>query len=484
MNSRSTNTIQHAFPTHICLPEPYLAFHPERTSDRHKHPLQGLKEYGPYSRSLNYVADPIRVAMITPYGELSKIAKLFKELAASHSPRERRTYLPQFLGFPQIFGVRVVAADSDMRIQLRKELDDEMATVERPHILLAEELTKAAALLRGYRTQFDVLLVLLPTRWEHAFKGSTNEDFDLHDYLKAMLAGWGMPSQVIREDHALDYYCRCSVMWRLGIALYCKAGGIPWKLADHDPETAFVGLSYAVRMSEDQSPTFVTCCSQVFDADGAGLEFIAYDIGDSDSVDLENPFMSREQMRRVMARSLRLYQARHFGRNPKHVIIHKNTQFKDEEVDGCFDAWNDVESLDLIRVQTDTLWRGIKLESNSGQPRWRPGNYPVERGSLLRISTRDALLWTQGNVPDLTRDRNYYKEGKGIPSPLLLQRYAGHGEWEDSCHQILGLSKMDWNNDYLYNRLPVTLSYAKVLARTIKRMPSLSKQPYQFRLFM
>ena len=60
-----------------------------------------------------------------------------------------------------------------------------------------------------------------------------------------------------------------SVMWRLGIALYCKAGGVPWKLAEHDPETAFVGLSYAMRFGATQDVTFVTCCSQVFDSDGA-----------------------------------------------------------------------------------------------------------------------------------------------------------------------------------------------------------------------
>jgi hypothetical protein len=43
---------------------------------------------------------------------------------------------------------------------------------------------------------------------------------------------------------------------------------------------------------------------------------------------------------------------------------------------------------------------------------------------------------------------------------------------------------MDWNNDGPYDRLPVTMGYAQVLARTIKRMPTLSARPYPFRLFM
>jgi argonaute-like protein implicated in RNA metabolism and viral defense len=49
---------------------------------------------------------------------------------------------------------------------------------------------------------------------------------------------------------------------------------------------------------------------------------------------------------------------------------------------------------------------------------------------------------------------------------------------------VLGLTKMNWNNDGLYDRLPVTLSYAQVLARTIKRMPQISSTPYQLRFFM
>jgi len=43
---------------------------------------------------------------------------------------------------------------------------------------------------------------------------------------------------------------------------------------------------------------------------------------------------------------------------------------------------------------------------------------------------------------------------------------------------------MDWNNDALYNRLPVTLEFAGDLARIVKNMPDLSARPYSIRLFM
>jgi hypothetical protein len=43
---------------------------------------------------------------------------------------------------------------------------------------------------------------------------------------------------------------------------------------------------------------------------------------------------------------------------------------------------------------------------------------------------------------------------------------------------------MDWNNDALYDHLPVTLEYSKVLAQVVKRMDVLGRAPYQCRFVM
>lgn len=141
----------------------------------------------------------------------------------------------------------------------------------------------------------------------------------------------------------------------------------------------------------------------------------------------------------------------------------------------------------LYKCSRDVAWRGVHIDPPYGRNATKgvASGYPVWRGSYVTLSGRDVLLWTQGNTPAVVGGgRNYYKEGKGIPSPLLLTRFAGHGGWDEGCHAVLGLTKMDWNNDGLYNRLPVTMSYASVLARTIKRMPHVGTRPYEFRFFM
>jgi len=331
-----------------------------------------------------------------------------------------------------------------------------------------------------------VIFVYLPNRWKECFEvKSETEEFDLHDYLKAISAIKGIPIQLIREDKGLAYSCRCSVMWRIGLALYCKAGGVPWKIADAPQDTAFVGLSYAIRNANRPDARFITCCSQVFDADGAGLEFILYETGDY-RMERDNPYLSRPEMRRVMARSVALYQRRHAGKTPKHVIVHKTTEFKPEEIDGCYDAWYTAEGLDLLQIQQDVPWRGIKIDAprNRQEKKGISSRYPCERGTCLQLGSREVLLWTQGNASSIVQGGNFYKEGKGVPSPVLVQRYAGHSDWGEQCRYILALTKMNWNNDALYDRLPVTLGYASILARTVKRMSQLVSRPYHLRFFM
>jgi hypothetical protein len=122
--------------------------------------------------------------------------------------------------------------------ELPQAIDHSIENSEAPHLILAKALANALTVIAGHKNKFDAAVVLLPLKWEPAFNGPLGDDFALHDHLKVLAAIKGIPTQVLNEDRALHYFCRCSVMWRLSIALYCKAGGVPWKLADADPENS------------------------------------------------------------------------------------------------------------------------------------------------------------------------------------------------------------------------------------------------------
>jgi hypothetical protein len=96
----------------------------------------------------------------------------------------------------------------------------------------------------------------------------------------------------------------------------------------------------------------VTRFSQVFDAEGTGLEFVAYDAHEGE-IERDNPFLSRAEMFWVMTRSMDLYHRRHTGRSPRRVMVHKTTEFKGEETDGCMEALHLCESVDLVQIAED-----------------------------------------------------------------------------------------------------------------------------------
>ncbi len=473
----------YTLPGHLVLPEPRLRFGGDPRDAHDVHPLRGLIHHGPFSRDkLSAVSDPIRLAVIAPQGSVKRIADLIHELHQRHQPRERRNYLPEFPGFSKVFGVCLVLPNGPTTLELPASLTADVLRSPKPYTILAETLTRALFALRNLRHEFDIVVLYLSKEWEVGFQELKTEDFDLHDYLKAIAASEGICIQIVTDTDtgALGYYCRCSVMWRLAVALYTKAGGVPWVLADPEPGTAFIGIDYALRPGTGPDSRFAICCSQVFDAEGSGLEFIAYE---AEGIRLfgKNPFLRRDQMMKVIARSLSIYQRKHAGEFPKRVVVQKNTEFKPYEVDGCFDALLHTSNVELVHVQQSSGWFGIQIAA----PRTAHA-YPCRRGTAFQLGDYETLLWTQGNLPEVTTTgrTDFFKEGKGVPEPLLLVRHAGTGSMDDLCREILALTKMDWNNDGPYDRLPVTLSFAQMLAKVVKRRPRLEPRSYAFRLFM
>ena len=322
---------------HEQLGEPALAFDPFDRSKQHLHPLVGLAKHGPYSAPVWTTGNRVvRVATLGPADARGPMKSLLEELRAPAEPMERPDYLPPYPGFQQTFGAALHPAPDRARLDLPVDLDDQLSRTPSPHLKLAQALTDGLDKLALFATDFDVLVFYLPPRWKHLF---TADGFDLHDRVKAHAALRGMTTQILTDD-AHSYRCRASVRWRLATAIYAKAGGTPYKLATGgllDRDSAYLGLAFGVRDSGGPDQQFVVCCSQMFDGQGGGLEFIAHDL--SDDVDVRNPLLDRADMRKVVSRALAVYADRHAGRRPGELVIHKQTGFTDDEVAGAADAW-------------------------------------------------------------------------------------------------------------------------------------------------
>jgi hypothetical protein len=473
-------------PPFTLLDEPELTFSPD-DSCFHVNPLRGIDRFGPYSGcSFEAYTPELRLATMGPASGWSDIKALVTTLRSSHQPSDRKNYVPAFRGFENTLGIPLVAARNPSAHIKWPDNIQSIGSGSTPQERLVQAFRTSLLRLADLREDFDVVLVHLPDIWEAAFRG---QGFDAQDTLKALAAGYGIPTQVI-NDRAFSFGLKASLAWRLSIALYVKAGGIPWKLADlsESPEnTAFVGLAYALRKTEGRTH-FVTCCSQVFDADGGGMQFVAFEarepIADDDE-SRRNPFLSQIDMRSVMARSLALYQQRNGGALPHRLVIHKTTAFRSSEIAGVQDALEAVPEVECIEVSGSPNWRGVWLKrGTSRQSPSNPDRFPVPRGAVLQLDGNSSLVWVAGNAPSASSGSDYYQGGKSIPRPIRLTRWAGAGSFRVSATEALALTKMDWNNDALYDPIPVTIRYSQRLARTIANVPSLPGTSYPYRLFM
>lgn len=457
-------------PPHAQLPEPQLVFSPGPNPPLHVHPLLGLRQHGPYAGPPH--GGDIRVATIGLAGQRQRLFTFLAGLRNEYQPSDRKSYLPPFPGFAQVARVPIRSA-ADSHIDL-----DAASGGSQDQLVAA--LARAITALSASRDSWDVIAFLLPAAWEH-LRESPDGKYQLHDRLKAAAAPLGVPVQMLRESSALAYTHYASLAWRLSIAFLVKAGGIPWRIQPTtDEDTAYIGLAYAIRGgSRDE---FITCCSQVMDADGGGMEFVAYNIGAAR--DLDNPHLTRDEMRAVMARSAHLYQQRHAGRLPSRLSVHKSIGWRREEVMGVLDAWPTAE-VECIHLQTNTPWRAVGLDQGATARQNVPASWPVRRGTLQQLSTHAGLLWITGTAGGMSvRQGNYNPAVKGIPAPSLIVREAGRGPLEPTARDLLALSKLDWNNDAPFDLLPVTLSYSQRLATVIGHVPALPDNVYQYRLFM
>lgn len=294
---------------------------------------------------------------------------------------------------------------------------------------------------------------------------------DFRRAVKAVAMKYRLPTQILLQrtseatpkSRLVDHKSRCA--WNFFTSLYFKAGGIPWSPYDLTPGTCHVGISFHRRASIDDRSYF-TSTAQAFDNHGEGLVLRGQDFSWDATKFGRSPHLSRDLAAELVGLTLARYTAE-MKQQPSRVVIHKSSQFWSAEREGFEEALSAVHSYDLLSINPVSDIRLL-----------RDGQYPVLRGTQIKIGTRH-LLYTTGYIPNL----NAYPHGH-VPSPLMVFDHHGDTDMRRLLGEMLTLTKMNWNTASFSGLLPITLRFSRVVGEIMTEVPRSRGPLPQFKFYV
>jgi len=465
------------------LPEPILLFS-DKAASRHVkdiHPIRGLVSNRPFDFSLTQkgLASSIRLGLVCPQTEAQRLRTYLDGVLRRQCPRRPNPeYLMEYPGFTQAYGLPIEIPDRGGQgwATCPEPASSDTVTGARD---LANRIVQSIEGLMAAHAPHEVL-IFFPERWM-PLRGYRTDDerFDVHDFVKAYCVQRGIPTQFL-EEKTLANEDQCSVWWWLSLALYVKSMRTPWVLESLDSDTAFVGLGFSIDPTAQPGQHVVLGCSHIYSSRGEGLQFRLSKI-ENPIFRGRNPYMSEEDARRLGETIRQLFFDARL-KLPRRVVIHKRTPFIREEREGLCEGLSGVDSIELLEIQVDHALRYVASVWRNG--RFDEDNFPVRRGTTVRLTEFTALVWVHGATSALDSQRRYFQGRRRIPAPIVLRRHMGESDLRTVAQELLGLSKMNWNTFDLYTKLPATVHSSNEIARIGSLLRRFGSQSYDFRLFI
>jgi hypothetical protein len=459
------------------LDEPQLEF---GGGGRHVDPRFGITAHGPADLNVPGAPTAIRVGVVGPADQLDGLRRWF-ERCREPIPAKDERYPHLFPSFPGcdidrgLFTTLVFSDRNTRQIPERplRQLANLSGAEAVNHAvdLYVDELTGLAE-----ENRVDLILVARPeqlqdtrkrlrggrSRGGRPPKGGDNQSRgteNFHDVLKARMLHVRQPLQILRRstwDEATPpppgrgRQDEANRAWNLHIALYYKAGGVPWRLPRPTTEltTCFVGIAFYHGSSGTSLDTAV---AHVFNERGDGV--IVRGGAAHISKEDRQPHLNASDAHNLLQTALDVYRREH-KTLPARVVIHKSSRFEADEVTG-FDsaaAARDLAALDLIWI----------TDSEDAQL-FRPGPAPPLRGTFLTLSPDELALYTSGSVEFYSTYPGLY-----VPHPIGIRPALLTCSPHDLAVELLALSKMNWNQARLDGRLPITLRTAEQVKRVLR----------------
>jgi hypothetical protein len=239
---------------------------------------------------------------------------------------------------------------------------------------------------------------------------------NFHDMLKARVLQIRQPIQIIRRStwdesappptgrSRQDEATRAR---NLHVALYYRAGGVPWRLPRNsaDLTTCYVGVAF---YRNDDDITLDTSVAQVVNERGDGV--IVRGGPARVSRDDLQPHLSEQDAHALLLNALGTYHREH-RTLPARLVLHKTSSFTIAKIEG-FQAAADKRGLDTLEMSWITSSEGARL--------FRPGSAPPLRGTLLTLSDQEPSSTPRAassSTPPIPACMSRSLSASGLPGP-------------------------------------------------------------------
>jgi hypothetical protein len=314
--------------------------------------------------------------------------------------------------------------------------------------LQSDEEVEQLSLFESSADEKKLAAELLPQAEELLFR-------NFHRALKAecMMEQNALPIQVIRRQTYVSAEAKQSDAtraWNLGLALYYKAGNIPWRPAGLTKDTCFVGVSFH-HLKRRSGDLVYASLAEAFSNDVEPFALKGASIPRSQSRN-KQPYLNEQQATELIQRIVKGYNDR-VGSSPTRLIVHKTSHYQPEEEAGFRKGiLAEVAACDLVWM-APTRFRVL-----------RRGMREPLRGTLCTVEDRDHYLFTTGYVPWWS-----HYPGPHIPAPLEIGASEGT-DIAERAREILALTKMNWNSAEGIGRHPITISFARRVGMIMTEM--------------
>jgi hypothetical protein len=110
---------------------------------------------------------------------------------------------------------------------------------------------------------------------------------------------------------------------------------------------------------------------------------------------------------------------------------------------------------------------------------YREGTRPILRGTFLQISSRRGYLWTSGFKPFLGT-----YDGWETPVPLRIDLQRGNGDITQVATDILGLTKLNFNECKYGDSNPVTIGFSDAVGEILVSNPRVENPSPKFKFYI